>query len=127
MSYLNHLIGKNSDTAQLNYAFNLRNQTYNNAFLANQPWQVPAKRVFTPSEQMRSIKNFMNSKMYKPGQNKLVETFDEKNLNNIVHLLEPAAKKGSTSVYEVAAWQCSLRGDRLERLLKKKMTNQDSD
>jgi len=61
----------------------------------------------------------MSSRLYKPGKDKLVESFEEKNLNNIIHTLEPAAKKGSTTVYAVAGWQCSLRGDRLERLTQK--------
>ena len=61
----------------------------------------------------------MSTRLYKPGKDKLVETFEEKNLNNIIHTLEPAAKRGSTTVYAVAGWQCSLRGDRLERLESK--------
>jgi len=57
----------------------------------------------------------MSLKLYNPKKDKLVDTFEEKNLNNIVHLLEPAAKLGSTTVYSTTGWQCSLRGDRLER------------
>ena len=119
ISYLNHLIGR-SDTVQLNYACNLRNQQNPNAFTAKQPWQVPAKKCFTPSEQMSSIRNLMSLRNFNPKKDKLVESFQEKNINNILHTLEPAANKGSTSVYAVAGWQCSLRGDRLERIEKKK-------
>jgi len=68
---------------------------------------------------MRPIREFMSSRLYKPGVDKIVESFDEKNLNNIIHALEPAANKGSTSVYAVAGWPCSLRGDRLERIKAK--------
>ena len=57
----------------------------------------------------------MSLKLYNPKKDKLVDTFEEKNINNIVHLLEPAAKLGSTSVYSTIGWQCSLRGDRLEK------------
>ena len=46
----------------------------------------------------------MSTRLYKPGKDKLVETFEEKNLNNIIHTLEPAAKRGSTTVYAVAGW-----------------------
>lgn len=53
---------------------------------------------------MSSIRNLMSLKNYNPKKDKLVETFDEKNLNNIIHTLEPAAKKGSTTVYAVAGW-----------------------
>lgn len=64
---------------------------------------------------MRSIRNLVSLKLYNPKKDPLVEAFEEKNLNNIIHTLEPAANKGSTSVYSVAGWACSLRGDRLER------------
>ncbi len=76
---------------------------------------MPPKKSFTPSEQMSSIRNLMSLKNFNPKKDKLVEHFEEKNLNNIIHTLEPAAKQGSTTVYSVAGWQCSLRGDRLER------------
>jgi len=45
---------------------------------------------------------------------KFNDTFDEKNVNNILYLVDNDARPVSTTCYEQYGWQTSLRGDRKE-------------
>jgi hypothetical protein len=58
----------------------------------------------------------MADKLFNPKKDKHVDRLDEKNMNQILHVLAPSAKLGSPTMYETTAWHMGLRGDRKEKI-----------
>lgn len=61
-----------------------KNQT---EFRPPEPWLYPAPREFGTEATFSKVRNLMGSKLYNPQKNKHVDRLDEKNMNQIVHLL----------------------------------------
>lgn len=116
---MQHLIGKGNKD-QLNFELNLRRYKNTTNFEGDAPFLYPAPKGFKPELTLKDHVDFVAGTTRDFSKKSFRDKFEEKNVNQILCMLDSAAKKGTTGCYEQHAWQCDLRGDRKERNKAKK-------
>lgn len=111
---MHHLVGK-SNKDQLNFELNLRRHKNVNDYKHDEPFHYPSTKEFRPEVTLAKNQEYIAGTNHNFAKKTFVDRFEEKNVNQILCLLDNAAKKGSTGHYEQHAWQTSLRSDRQER------------
>ena len=72
-------------------------------------------KQFRPEVVLKSNQDYVAGKNVNFAKKSFFDKFEEKNVAQIMCLVDNAANKGSTGCYEQYAWQTSLRNDRQEK------------
>ena len=111
---MHHLV-KKGNKDQLNFQLNLRRHKNLTDFCHEAPFVYPSTKEFRPEVTPKTHKDYVSGKNVNFAKKDFEDRVDEKNVNQILCLVDNAANKGSTGCYQQYAWQTSLRSDRKER------------